>query len=217
MYCVYEITNTTTGRKYYGCTNNFERRRDQHLKHVLLSPSGATSQAYSRQLCADTKSGEDLLFKIIKEHESKESAQHHERDLIKSDDDCYNTIYSVPARVRKQLSKDPVQFNINIRTYGKNGFYAAIRLDVNTVYIRRITGLNVFNNWTQGRGGTALLAIELGGVVDVDIVANCLEKEAGYNETRNLHQIGKTYCDTYVATTNYLVRLDEALEHVRSK
>lgn len=86
-YSVYSITNTLTGRTYYGQTKNVKTRFDSHFGYL-----NDYQRHYNRALQLDwiALGVQGFEFSVIKNGLSYDESRSLEKSLMNSDDDCYN-------------------------------------------------------------------------------------------------------------------------------
>jgi group I intron endonuclease len=80
---LYQATNTITGNKYYGITNNFKRRLSAHRTMVLR---GKKTKFYD----AVRGYGWDAFVWEVLEEGTDDAIAQKEVELIKADSTCYN-------------------------------------------------------------------------------------------------------------------------------
>lgn len=85
MWNVYQIVNSVNGKKYYGITNNMQRRLASH-KHAAL-----TANKRSPLYASIRKHGwENFSMELLHEGLTSEEAGVIEMNLISQDANCYN-------------------------------------------------------------------------------------------------------------------------------
>jgi len=96
MWYLYQITNKITQRKYYGITDDFHRRMDQHQSLRLAS---------EKPLYVDmrTYGVDNFDSAIIQVFETKQEVLEKEKQLIHLDVSCYNL--SRPRLTKKDRTK----------------------------------------------------------------------------------------------------------------
>lgn len=86
MFIIYEITNTITGFRYIGCTNNLERRWKEHKRHLQQGIHHNTHL----QRAWNKYREESFNWKIILECPTEEVMFLQEKRLIEEEDSLYN-------------------------------------------------------------------------------------------------------------------------------
>lgn len=88
MNVVYEIVNTTTGKRYIGSTINSNQRKNKHFREL----KNGNHHCVYLQRAWDKQDGVGFVYNIIKEFDTVESCRVYEQELLDSYyEELYNT------------------------------------------------------------------------------------------------------------------------------
>lgn len=117
MIAVYEIVNTTTGKRYIGSTKDSSQRKIRHFKDL----NNGKHHCIYLQRAWNKQQGQGFIFNIIQEFDNIESCRAYEQSLL---DNSYDKLYNTS---KKATGGDLISYHPNRDTIVKNMSIGNIR------------------------------------------------------------------------------------------